>query len=164
MWSIRAISIIPRKLPYKPFLINLRLNAEKLQIYAKRNSLTIHPDKCEIIVLSKHRFVGPLAKVELGGKIIEIVHSSKCLGLTIDQNLTWETHIQNISKGFSCKVKNMFQMRDMPKSVLSSIYFQGVLPSILYGISVWGNCSPSLMMKIEKIHIRAARFIHQPCL
>jgi len=84
-------------------LINLRLNAEKLQIYAKRNSLTIHPDKCEIIVLSKHRFVGPLAKVELGGKIIEIVHSSKCLGLTIDQNLTWETHIQNISKGFSQK-------------------------------------------------------------
>jgi len=52
-------------------------------------------------------------------------------------------------------------MRDMPKSVLSSIYFQGVLPSILYGISVWGNCSPSLMMKIEKIHIRAARFIHR---
>jgi len=37
----------------------------------------------------------------------------------------------------------MFQMRDMPKSVLSSI----------------GNCSLSLMMKIEKIHIRAARII-----
>ena len=52
-------------------------------------------------------------------------------------------------------------MRQMPKSTLSTIYFQGILPSVLYGIIIWGNCSASLMNSIEKIHIRAARFINR---
>ena len=53
----------------------------------------------------------------------------------------------------------MFQMKDMPKSTLSTIYFQGILPSALYCILIWGNCS-TLMNSIEKIHVQAARFIH----
>ena len=69
----------------------------------------------------------------------------------IDKNLSWEPHTCEISKKFSAKVKKLYQMRNMPKSTLSTIYFQGIL--------IWGNCSPSLMTSLEKIHIRAARFI-----
>ena len=49
----------------------------------------------------------------------------------------------------------------MPKSTLSTIYLQGILPSVLYGIVIWGNCAPTLMNSIEKIHTRAARYIHR---
>lgn len=52
-------------------------------------------------------------------------------------------------------------MRQMTQSMLSKIYLQGLLPSVLYGIVIWGNCSTSLMNNIEKIHTRAARFIHR---
>ena len=142
-------------------LRTLQENANNLQEYATRNSLTIHPDKCEIILISKHRLIGPLSKVEINGKVISIVPSSKCLGLTIDENLTWEDHAHEISKSFGCKVKKLYQMRSMPKSTLTTIYHQGILPSVLYGISVWGNCSPTIMANVERIHIRAARFIHK---
>ena len=142
-------------------LINLQENIDSLDKYATKNSLTIHPDKCEILIISKSKFVGPLPKIELKGNRVKIVQSSKCLGLTIDENLTWNTHTRNITKSFSCKVKKMYQMRQMPKSTLSTIYFQGILPSTLYGILIWGNCSCALMSNIERIHIRAARFIHR---
>ena len=47
----------------------------------------------------------------------------------------------------------------MSKKTLLTIYFQGILPAVIYGILIWGNCAPNLMSSIEKIHIRAARFI-----
>jgi len=84
-----------------------------LHKYATKNSLTIHPDKCEILILSKAKFTGPLPIVEMDGNCIKVVQTSKCLGITV-----------------------------------------------LYGILIWGNCSPTYMSHIEKIHIRAARFIH----
>lgn len=49
----------------------------------------------------------------------------------------------------------------MPTSTLSTIYFQGILKSVTNGIIVWGNCSNALLSSVEKVHIRAARFIHR---
>ena len=142
-------------------LNNLQRNVIKLQTYAVNNSMTIHPEKCEIVIISRNRFTGPLPKVVINGKAIEIKESSKCLGLTIDQNLTWEAHAKNIVINFSAKVKKLYQMRGMSLSTLSTIYHQGILPSVLYGICIWGNCSPTILENIEKIHTRAARFIHR---
>ena len=47
-------------------------------------------------------------------------------------------------------------MRSMSTETLKTIYFQGILPSVLYGILIWG-CSN--LSNINTIHIRAARFI-----
>ena len=142
-------------------LTDLQNSTNQLQSYSNRNSLTIHPDKCEILVILKKRFIGPLMDVKLCGKNIDTVKSSKCLGFTIDDDLKWDAHCQKVSKAFSLKVRKLYQMREMPKSTLLSVYFQGILPSVIYGIIIWGNCSSTLMNSIEKIHVRAAKFIHR---
>ena len=143
-------------------MIDIQKSAIQIENYTKRNSLSIHPDKCEIIILSKKKFVGPLVDIKLAGKSVRVVDSSKCLGITIDNDLRWDLHTRNICKSFSQKVKKLFQMRQMPKSTLSTIYLQGILPSVLYGIVIWGNCAPTLMNSIEKIHTRAAP-LHPSC-
>ena len=112
------------------------------------------------MILSKSPFIGPLQNVTLEGISIEIVYSTKCLGITIDNRLSWDTHTLKVSQSFSKKLKNLYKMKTMSQKTLSTIYFQGILPSVIYGILIWGNCAPNLMSSIEKIHIRAARFIH----
>ena len=87
-----------------------------------QNSLTIHPAKREILIISIKKFTGPLPKVELEDKVIEIVPTSKCLGINIDQDLSWSSHTQNLCKACSSKVKKLFKMRAMSKSTLSTIY------------------------------------------
>ena len=67
--------------------------------------------------------------------------ASKYLGVTLDDDLKWDHHVQKICKTFSQKVKKQYQMKKMPKSALLLIYFQGILPSVLYGIILWDNCS-----------------------
>ena len=37
----------------------------------------------------------------------------------------------------------------------------GISPSVLYGILIWGNCATHLLDDVEKIHIKAARFIEK---
>ena len=35
------------------------------------------------------------------------------------------------------------------------------MPSVTYGISVWGKCSPIIFKDLEDTHVRAARIIHK---
>ena len=112
--------------------------------------LTIHPDKCKIVIISCDRFVSPL--VTINNKQIEVVKSSKCLGLTIDSKLT-----KLISKFFSGKLKSLYYMRSFSTKTLATIYNRGILPSVLYGILIWR--SSNNISEVNKIHIRAARYV-----
>ena len=130
---------------------------KNIELYARKNSLTIHPGKCKILVISKQKFVGPLKAINIYNKPVEVVHSTKCLGVTIDRNLSWEPHISNVCKKFNAKVKKLFKLRIMSTNVLNTIYFQGILPAALYSILIWG--SSTHLPDVNKIHIKAARFI-----
>ena len=43
--------------------------------------------------------------------------------------------------------------------MLEPIYFKGILPSVTYGINVWGNSSEAKLGGLEKIHLSAAKLI-----
>ena len=57
-------------------------------------------------------------------------------------------------------------MRAFPKKMLEQIYFKAIVPSVTYGISVWGNCQPSTLTSLNSLHARASRVINdlQPSL
>ena len=74
-----------------------------------------------------------------------------------DHNLSWKTHTSNVCKSFSAKVKKLYNMRSMSNSTLSTIYFQGILPSVVYGIVIWG--SSIRLSDVNRIHNKAARFV-----
>jgi len=52
-------------------------------------------------------------------------------------------------------------MKNLPKNTLSTIYLQGILPSVSYGLSIWGNCSRVHLERLDDLHIKASRFIHR---
>ena len=69
-------------------------------------------------------------------------------------------HIDSVKKHFTQKVGALKRMRILPKKVLEEIYFKSIIPSVTYGISVWGNCSPSALNSLHHIHARAARIVN----
>ena len=50
-------------------------------------------------------------------------------------------------------------MKAFSSKTLQTIYLQGILPSVLYGIQVWGSCESNLTLDLEKLHLRATRFV-----
>ena len=128
-----------------------------LNKWAKDNFMTIHPAKSELMLLSKSRFIGPLQKICLGQNELSFVSKATCLGILIDNKLSWSPHIKSLSKRFSARVKKLKHLKGLDNRLLESIYFKGIIPSIAYSIALWG--SSKSLQTLEDIHIGAARFI-----
>ena len=91
-------------------------------------------------------------------KLINCVSRSSCLGVTLDNKLSWSPHINQISCTFNAKITQLKRMKTFDRSTLESIYFKAILPNTTYCISLWG--SSHLLSELEDSHIRAARLIH----
>ena len=112
------------------------------------------------MILTKQAFIGPAPPILFGDKYVNVVDHTTCLGLTIDNCLSWSKHICHIKKHFSQKVGALKRMRQLPPKVLEEIYFKSIIPAVIYGIVVWGNCSSPMLNSLNPIHERAARLIH----
>ena len=91
---------------------------------------------------------------------MKLVNSTSCLGVTIDNKLSWHSQVDVVKAFFSKKISALGRMSYLPKSTLEEIYFKTIIPSITYGISVWGNCSQSLLNSLDHIHACACHIIN----
>ena len=135
---------------------SLQCILSQLHIWCAANRLIAHESKTEAMIISRSIFIGPTPALRYGTKTIELKSSSKCLGLTIDNKLSWQDHIRNVGNLFNKKLAVLKRIKFLPQSTLKSIYFYSILPSVVYNIAVWGlSVSPSFMEDIERIHMRA---------
>ena len=112
------------------------------------------------MILRKCAFMGPLSPLYFSTGLINLVESTTCLGVNINNRLSWSVHIDSIKKHFSQRVRALKRMRALPKKMLEEIYFKTIVPSITYGISVWWNCHPSTLNSLNSLHARASRSIN----
>ena len=74
----------------------------------------------------------------------------------LNNRLLWHEHTENFCGSFDKKVAVLKRINSLiTKPVLRTIYYRIILPSVLYGIVVWGSCSQSLLEDIDRIHLKA---------
>ena len=106
------------------------------------------------MMISRSNFIGPPPALIYVTKTIELKSSSKCLGSTIDNRLSWQDHIGDIYKMINKKLAVLKRIKFQPQSILESIYFNSTIPDVVYNIVVWA-LSSALTEGIESIHMRA---------
>ena len=76
--------------------IALQVILDQLQTWCQKNRLIIHEGKCDAVLLDTKPFIGPL-KLPLiwGDKTIEYRSFSVCLGIVIDERLSWANHVKS---------------------------------------------------------------------
>ena len=134
---------------------------EQLLLWSSMNKLCIHPIKSEVMILSKTGFTSLVPLIYFGNNFINVVNHTTCLGLVIDNRLTWAVHVDHVKKSFAQKVGALKGMKKLPVKVLEEIYCKSIVPAVTYGIVVWGNCSSSIMDSLNPVQARAARVIYQ---
>ena len=117
-------------------------------------SMTPHPDKTEFLLMSRKKFIGPLQSIKLGGSTIKQVKSTWCLGLQIDCNLNWNSHVSELILSFTQKLNLLKSLYFLPTNAKLDFYFKVVLPSINYGILVWGSCGKTLKKTSHRYELR----------
>eukprot|EP00794_Sanderia_malayensis_P008603 gene8603-9531_t len=138
---------------------NLNRASGELHEWCLKNRLTVHPEKTEATIIKANGFTGPLRPILFGETVIKYVTHSVCLGITIDNKLSWTKHHEKVVKSFSSKIKELKRFRYLPKHVQEDIYYKRVIPAVTYCIAIWGTASPSHLEELETLQAKTAKFI-----
>ena len=99
-------------------------------------------------------------EIELGGNNIKRVKETKTLGVIVDDQLNWQTHLDSIVTKVSKGIGMIRRMKAfVPQMTLISVYNAIILPHFDYCSLVWDTCSNYLLEKLQKMQNRAARVI-----
>ena len=137
----------------------LQEDLEKLTTWEKQWNMQFHPDKCTNTSITRKKQT-LLGKYTINNHQLENVTETKYLGVTIQENLCWNKHIQN-----TCTKANQalgFLRRNLKignKKMKENSYKTLVRPILEYACTVWDPYTSSNIQKLEKIQRRAARWV-----
>ena len=140
--------------------VKLQEDIDRLGCWARKWGMRFQPVKCNIMQITRKRIKKINASYNLEGTVLDSIENIKYLGVTITNDLKWNTHVSNI-----CTKANMthgFLRRTSsacPQDVKESTYKGLVGPVLEYGCSVWDPSSILLQEELEKVQKRAARFV-----
>ena len=121
-------------------MINLELN--KIYNWFCINKLSINPEKTKFMIFkNKQRDLSniTLPILKLNEKTIERVHKFLYLGIYMDEDLTWEPHIDYIANKISKNNGVLKRIKNtVPRQTLKLIYFALIHPHLNYGTLLWG--------------------------
>ena len=93
------------------------------------------------------------------GSTLRTVDNAKYLGVTIQSNLSWKPHINNITKRANSTLGFLRRnLRKCPSKIKEQAYRTYVRPTLEYASSVWDSSIKDQVTQIEKVQRRAARF------
>ena len=86
------------------------------------------------------------------------VHTTKFLGVTIDDKLTWSDYISSISKTISRNVGVLSKLRSfLPPATTVSLYNTLISPYLTYCNIIWARASTTKLNSLSIIQKRAIR-------
>ena len=128
------------------------LNINKLSLNLKKTHFIIFRRKREKILLSK--------SLIMNNVVIEMTENTKFLGVIIDQNLTFYSHIAYIKGKISRALGILYKSKKFfDRSVLKLLYNSFIHPLFTYCICIWGNAPQLYLDPLVKLQKRAIRTI-----
>ena len=141
--------------------VTLNVMLQAFYVWCQRNQLTVHTGKTAAMYISCSPFIGPLRKIKFGEDTIEFKQDSKCLGVVIDNRLSWKPQVEAVCKKFLGKFRFLRRLKSLPTRTQEDIYYKGAISSVTYCIAVWGTTSAPVFNQLEKLHCKAAKLIYR---
>ena len=143
---------------------------QKVHGYMQSNLLHINLSKCNFMYFKPtasrtlNSIIGPLftptPSLTLNGREIMQVAETKFLGVIIDENLSWQPHIESVCRKLSSCVGALYRVQDfVPKALHKQLYHALFESHLTYCISVWGGQSFSTLSKLFIIQKRCVRML-----
>jgi len=136
----------------------LQADLDKLTFWEQTWTMEFHPDKCEVISITRKR-KPVLYEYTLHGQKLKHVDTVKYLGVQIAHDLRWDKHIDYITSKANSTLG--FLRRNINISnphVKEQSYQTLVRPVLEYSQTVWDPYTTAGVDRIESVQRRAARF------
>ena len=122
--------------------------------------MRFQPVKCNMMQLTRKQTKKIYASYTLEGTDLENVESIKYLGVTITNDLRWNTHVSSVctkaNRALGFLRRNLYSC---PQEVKEAAYKGLVRPVLDYGFSVWDRPGVVPQEELESMQKRTARFV-----
>ena len=137
--------------------INSHLNQDLANV---NKWLTLNQSKTEFMLVGSRRRIAVLRSVpclEIDRVPIDNVSQAKSLGVHLDENLSWNIQINELTKKIPSGIGALKRVRSfVPAAALQLVFNSLVQPYFKYCCTVWDNCNKTLAEKLQKLQNRAA--------
>ena len=146
---------------YATLMRDINNELPKLQEWLNANRLSLNLDKTFTLLFSnRYADIDPELMVIYSNEAVKFKDKGEFLGLTIDDNLRFNTHIQVISNKISKSVGIFYRLRHcVPRRVHLNLYYTMVYPYLLYGNIVWGGTSVQHIRSLQLLQKKIVRII-----
>ena len=153
-----ALEIIPRN---SPSLLNVV--ASDIHNFTIAHNMRLNPTKCKEMHINflrnSNRLINPII---ISGNVINSVNTYKILGVIMDNDLKWNSHVDYIIKKACNK---LYSLRVLCRARVSQrnmlrIYLASVRPVLEYAVPVWQDIPAYLSEAIERVQKRALNIIY----
>ena len=101
-------------------------------------------------------------RVTVDSEPVRQATSTKTLGLTLDENLTWKNHIEVISKKVSSDIVALKRVRGLIDQETAIKVYKGFIETYFsYCAPVWDRIGVTLSDRLQKLQNRAGRVTTQ---
>ena len=143
--------------------IILQKEIDNISCWSKSNHMTIHPDKTKAMLLTcrqKHQLNPLKISITINNKAIELVDHHKVLGVIIDNDMRWESHINQMCSKVSRNLYLLFKLKPyIDLQNMKNFYHAHCLSHFNYCSTVWSKASDVLLKKANRLHRRAANLL-----
>jgi len=138
---------------------SVNLNLLSVHNWLKANCIMLNIDKTQYITFS-YRGSYQLESVTLAGSEVYCVPDIKFLGVIVDRNLNFASHINACSVTISRFLGALYRVRfELPMNVRKMLYYSFIHSRLSYGIQVWYNAPSYIIDKLNVLQKRAVRII-----
>ena len=130
-----------------------------MHTWLNANKLTLNMTKTEFTLIGSGQRLNTIAaspSVLMNSTQVKQVATTKSLGITIDDKLNWNCHIEKLTKKIASGIGVMKRGRHrVPPATLHLMYQALIQPHFDYCSTVWGTCGVTLQDKLQKLQNRA---------
>ncbi|CAB3982545.1 Hypothetical predicted protein, partial [Paramuricea clavata] len=142
----------------------LQLDLDGIVRWSKTNKMIINAKKTKSMLVTGKRLAKKLPtkilSLQSENEDIEQVHFQKLLGVTIDQELTFDKHVEELSKKLGQRLGVLRKIKRFLPLDQRKLYYNTMFKQVMmYGATVWANCSVENLKTILRLQKRAARII-----
>ena len=145
-------------------LVNfLNSNLENISRWLSDNKLQHHATKTKLMFIGSpyniRNKIGDKSVIFRNTPLLRY-QSFKCLGVEIDEHLSWEVHVNAICKKISAGIGVLKRTKPfVHNETLHTIYKALIQPYFDYCLPLWDNCGVLLKEKLQRFQNRAARVV-----
>ena len=121
-------------------------------------SLNSYKTKYMTITRQKRQNISSRMPLYIGNEKIVEVATHKVLGVTIDNNLFWTNHVNELTKRVSRKLYQLAKIKHFLNAHAQKLFFHAhIQPVIDYASTLWHSASANTLKPLVSIHKRALK-------